>query len=193
MASYDVAYRWMMSFEDPEFLFKKVPDAPDIYTTDPSSPTGTRVRIGAYAISGINSHSYPAQFSHIESIPQAQRAAAVENFYELMFWNKWYDQIVSDEVAKRVFQFAVNRGPETAVEVLQQAVNALGGAQIDDDGDWGPITVAAVNNQNSAMLVNSLQAQMLGSYQSVVDKDPAKAKYLGTAQKPGPWWIRATK
>lgn len=188
MADWDVAFRWMMRYEDPEFLYEKEPDDPDEFETDEQ---GKKIRVGAYAISGVNSAAYPVQFARINAIRQDLRGPAVSNFYRLMFWNKWYDQIVSNEVAKRTFSTSVNVGPETGVMILQRAVNAIGGAQIDDDGHWGPITVTAVNNQNEASLVSSLQAQILGYYKSVADEHPAKAKYLGTAQHPGPWWRRA--
>lgn len=190
MADWTIAFSWMMDNEDPLRKYKTVPDPPDQYETDEH---GNVIRVGAYAISGINSAAYPSQFARINVVPQAQRAPSVEDFYRLMFWNQWYSQIVSDEVAKRTFDCAVLDGPVTAVHILQRSVNGLGGAQIDEDGGWGPITVAAVNNQNPAMLVNSLQAQWLGHAQAIADKNPARAKYLGTAQKPGPWWIRIMK
>jgi len=190
MGVWSTAFEWMMDNEDPKRKYATKPDPPDQYGKDDH---GNVIRIGAYAISGINSANFPAQFERISDIPQAQRAQPVEDFYHLMFWNKWYAQIVSDEVAKRAFDCAVLDGQRTAVYILQRAVNDLGGVQLDDDGDWGPVTVEAVNNQNPASLVNSLKAQWLEHAKAVVIKNPARAKYLGTAQKPGPWWTRIMK
>jgi hypothetical protein len=190
MSSFDVCYSWMMDNEDPKRQYKTLPDPPDLYEDDGH---GNLVRVGAHSISGINSDSYPAQFARISVIPQVQRAQAVEDFYHLMFWNKWYAQIVSDEVAKRIFDCAVLDGPVTAVYIVQRAANGLCGEQIKDDGRWGPITVEVLNDQNPASLINSLKAQWLEHAKVVVVRNPARAKYLGTAQKPGPWWTRIMK
>ena len=98
----------------------------------------------AQACSGINSAFYPTQFAAIAALPQSQRAPAVEEFYQKEFWNKWFQQLASDDVAMRVFDMAVNGGPGTAVKLLQHAVNSFhAGNPLTVDGGWGPITVAA--------------------------------------------------
>jgi len=135
---------------------------------------------GSFAISGINSHVYPTQFTRISLIPQEQRGPFVQNFYQIEFWNKWLAQIVSDEVVKRVFDEAVNAGPGTAVKILQTAL------KIEDDGLWGPNTVAAANAADSS-LVQLFIAARVQHYRDIARDNPAEAKYL-------PEWIaRAEK
>jgi lysozyme family protein len=109
MADWDTAYNWMMDNEDSTRACAQVPDSPP----------------GAFAISGINSASYPAEFAAIAAAPQAEREPLVQQFYENKFWNQWYAQVISDDVGKRVFDFAVNGGSVASVRCLQQAVNAV--------------------------------------------------------------------
>lgn len=189
VSQFSIAFAFLMTNEDPLMACEIKPDAPGKW----DNTVSPRVWNGAHVISGINSAAFPTQFAAIAAVPQEERLPEVMSFYQTIFWNKWYSEIVSDEVAKRVFDSAVNQGPATGVKIVQNAVNSLGGAQIESDGGWGPVTVAAVNNQNSAMLVNAFKAQRLAKYQETVDKNPALAHYLGTAENPGPWWIRAMK
>jgi hypothetical protein len=175
MADFVTAYNWMLDNEDRGRQYKMVPDAPP----------------GAFAISGINSFAYPSQFAAINVIPQAQRGPVVQNFYQLQFWNQWFQQLLSDDVAKRVFDSAVNMGPGTAVKVLQTAVNQIVTTPIAVDGGWGPNTLASANSCVPLALVAQFQQARLAHYQAIVAANPADAQYLGTQKSPGPWWMRA--
>jgi hypothetical protein len=170
MANWDISYNWMMNNEDAARACQQVPDA---------CPGG--VAGPCFAISGINSGAWPDEFAAIEALPQIQRPPLVQQFYENHFWNKWYAQMVSDELCKRVFDFAVNGGSGSSVRCLQQAVNSVAGAsgaQLVDDGEWGPITVDAANSADTAALVEAFQEQRVAYYQAIAAADPAKARYL---------------
>jgi len=177
MALFEVSYNWMLDNEDRARQYKTVSDAPP----------------GAFAISGINSYAYPSQFAAINSLPQTSRGPAIQSFYQTQFWNQWFGQLLSDDVAKRVFDEAVNAGPGTAVKVLQRAVNQIVTTPIAVDGGWGPNTLAAANGCVAVALVSQVQQARLAHYQDIVVKNPADAQYLGTESNPGPWWIRATQ
>ncbi len=177
MADFLVSYNWMLDNEDRSRQYKRVPDTP----------------AGAFAISGINSLAYPKQFAAIDILPQVSRGPAVQRFYQTEFWNPWISQLLSDDVAKRVFDSAVNTGPGTAVKLLQTAINEIAATPITVDGGWGPQTVRAANNCVAVALVSRFQHARLEHYQAIVAKNPDDAVYLGTADKPGPWWIRATQ
>jgi hypothetical protein len=116
MANWTIAYNWMMNFEDAPRACAQVPDA---------SPCG--VDGPCFAISGINSGAWPAEFAAIAALPQSEREPLVQQFYQNHFWNNWYAQVESDDLCKRVFDFAVNGGSGTAVRCLQRAVNSLAG------------------------------------------------------------------
>lgn len=176
MADWNTAYNFMMDNEDAPRACKQVPDS------TPQGKTGP-----CYAISGINSGSYPTQFSTIAALPQDQREPSVQQFYHDSFWNNWFEQIASDEVCKRVFDFAVNGGGYWAVKCLQQAVNSLGPTQIKEDGGWGPATLAAVNAADADSLVTAFKAKRVARYQDIAGADPARQQDLKF------WTIRANK
>jgi len=166
MADFDVAFQWAMQFEDPKMTCAQVPDA---------APAG--VPGPCYAISGINSGAWPAQFAAIAAMSQGARAGAVAAFYQAHFWNTWFSQLASDDVAKRAFDFSVNAGSGTSVKTLQKAVNALGGA-LTVDGGWGPMTLAAANAANSSALVQAFIAARVAHYEAIVAANPADSIYL---------------
>jgi hypothetical protein len=182
MASFSIAFAWTMVFEDPKLQYAQVDDVPNQYD-------GKGKRIGAFAISGINSAAFPTQFAKIALVPQSQRGPDVQAFYQGNFWGIHYGQL-ADDIAKRVFDAGVNAGEVTAVEIFQKAINSLGGT-LKVDGGMGPMTVAAANALDISHLVSSFQNFRLAHYQDIVAKNPNDAKFLGTAAKPGPWWKRA--
>lgn len=169
MAVFQISYDFMLDNEDAGRRYATVPDT------------------GGFAISGINSAAYPADFARINAIQQGLRGQAVAAFYQQNFWNQWYGQIASDEVAKRVFDAAVNMGPGTACNLIQEAA----GAEVD--GAWGSNTVAKINACDPVALVTAFKQDRLAHYQRIVAANPADEKYLGTEDQPGPWWIRSMK
>jgi lysozyme family protein len=176
MADWNTAYNWMMDNEDFSRACKTVPDA---------GPAGAGP---CFAISGINSAAWPAQFAAIAAIPQDQRAPAVQQFYHDNFWNNWFAQVASDDVCKRVFDFAVNGSTHQAVQCLQQALNSLGtGARLQEDGGWGPMTLAGVNAADANAMVAAFKAQRVAHYRAIVTANPARAPFLNG------WIARAQK
>lgn len=169
MANFTTAYEFMMDNEDPEREYREVPD------------------VGGQAISGINSAAFPEDFAAIAATPQAQREIQVGIFYRRVFWNQWISQLVSDDLAERVFDAAVNMGSGTAVKLLQRAVNTLQTEQIATDGTWGPATVAAANTPHSDLVVVAFIQQRKRHYQAIVAMKPELSKYLVA------WLARAGK
>jgi lysozyme family protein len=182
MASFNTAFFWTMVFEDPKLQYAQVEDSPNQYDKNGN-------RIGAFAISGINSAAFPTQFAKIAAVPQSQRGPSVQAFYQSNFWNSYYTQL-NDDIAKRVFDEGINAGEVTAVKIFQKAINSLGGT-LKVDGGMGPVAVAAANALDISRLVSAFQNFRLAHYQDIVAKNPNDAKFLGTAAKPGPWWKRA--
>lgn len=175
MSTFPPAYAFLMQTEDPAYKYAEVPD------------------VGGFAISGINSHVFPADYAFIKSIAQADRGPAVANFYEKKFWNPMHlAALTAQSVANRVFDMGVNGGMTTAVRLLQDAINALDPSSgVDSDGHIGPLTWAAANALAEGELLDAFRAQRLGHYMAIVDHDPTKAVYLGTRENPGTWWRRA--
>jgi lysozyme family protein len=177
MADWNTAYKWMMDNEDAACACAQVADA---------CPRG--VAGPCFAISGINSGAWPVEFAAIAAADQASREPLVRQFYENHFWNSWYAQLNSDELSKRVFDFAVNAGSDKSARCLQQAVNSF---TLNDplvvDGEWGPKTLAAANACNPATLVAAFQQQRVAYYQAIAAASPDKAIYLNA------WIARARK
>ncbi len=157
MSNFIIAYGWMLDFEDPDKHFQAHPDA------TPEGKTGP-----CMAIAGINSCEFPAQYAAIAAAFFTDRSPLIQRFYKDNFWNGWLQGILSDEVAKRVFDFSVNSGPERAVLTLQQAVNGLH-VPVAEDGELGPITMAAVNVCDAESLVKAFCNLRLEFYQSLPD------------------------
>ena len=173
MADFHTDFEFMEDNEDRSRAYAIVPDDPP----------------GAHAISGINSAAYPAEYAAIAALPQNQRGPAIENFYRVHFWNQFEAQL-PDVIAERVLDMAVNSGPGTAIRILQKAVNQVGGP-IVVDGGWGLATVAAANACNQEALLSAFRQTRLQRYKDISAAHPEKAKYLGTEQNKGPWWVRA--
>jgi hypothetical protein len=180
MSSFDVAFQFLMDNEDAARAYAEVPDAPP----------------GAHAISGINSAKWPFEYKIIANIPQGNpdRATLVEAFYRQYFWENtpnggsWYAQLTSDEVAKRVFDAAVNAGSVAAVKCLQRACNSFPiQVPLIEDGGWGPLTVAKANILDPDSLVTAFQQARVAHYKAIVAANPADAVYLAA------WTVRAER
>jgi lysozyme family protein len=170
MADWNIAYNWMMDNEDEKRACRQVPDA---------SPNG--VAGPCFAICGINSAVFPAEFEAIAALPQESRETSVRQFYQNHFWNQWFAQLSSDDLCKRVFDFAINAGSGASVRCLQQAINALaaaGTSPLAEDGGWGPLTLATANAADPAALQDAFTARRVAYYRAIAAAHPGKQRYL---------------
>lgn len=160
MTEFQPAFEYVMTWEDPKGECATVPD------------------VGGQAISGINSAAYPEQFAAIEALSQEDRPLAVENFYQTEFWAKLHvDGLLSQDLANRVMDQSVNGGLETGPILLQRTVG------VEEDGDIGPLTLAAVNAIPQSVLLPKWRQVRLKHYQDIVTNKPQLAKFL-------PEWMR---
>ena len=165
MANFATALAWTLdNWEDPTHEYKITPDAPP----------------GAFAIAGVNSVENPVAYHLIAATEQDERAPLVANFYQNAFWNQWLEQLTSDDLAKRVFDAAVNTGSVTANRILQKA------AGCPQDGVLGAVTLNAVNRAGDT-LVLAFQNARADHYRAIVAAQPQDAKYLAG------WLTRALK
>jgi lysozyme family protein len=174
MANFLKCFNFVLANED--FTPPRYEPTPDPTAADP----------GAQALSGINSAAWPKDFAFIASLPKDQRALAVQSFYYKNYWNTWYVQLTSDEVAKRVLDMAFNTCQKTAVKLLQEAVNDLSISPpypLSEDGQWGPLTIAQTNLMNEANLVRSFQRNRADHYQKYDAKNKNLAQLIARAEK----------
>lgn len=98
---------------------------------------------------GISKRSYP----NVDIKNLTRDGAKV--IYLRDFWNRIHADEMPDGVAFQAFDFAVNSGIETAVRHLQRAIG------VADDGHWGPISRAAVQQQSETDTIMRLNAERL--------------------------------
>jgi len=106
-------------------------------------------------------------------IAQPATIAEAEEMYQLYFWLPIYDKIVSQSVATKVFDDAVNQGPGVAHKMLQQALCSIG-AIVVVDGKFGPATLSAVNMVPEAMLLPWMRLHQYIGYDLYINADPAE-------------------
>lgn len=151
MSDFALSLDFLLDSEDFQREYKVVPDLCPAGTAGP-----------CFAISGINSGVFPAQFCAIQAAAPASRGPLVAAFYETEFWNRYHFALVDDQdIAERLLDEAVWSGPGTAVELLQKAVNALGGLQVTVDGILGPATASAVNQAPATDLLVAYRKERL--------------------------------
>jgi lysozyme family protein len=113
-----------------------------------------------------------------EDVSQLTRDQAID-FYWREFWNKHhYDQIMDWHIAAKIFDMAVNMGPQRAHRLLQQGILACG-KKVVVDGKLGPQTLRAVNSTSRESLLPVLRAEAAGFYRAIVLLDPSQRVFLG--------------
>jgi lysozyme family protein len=85
----------------------------------------------------------------------------VEPLYKKNYWDAVRGDILPSGVDHLVFDFAVNAGPSRAKKTLQAALG------VDDDGFFGPKTLAAVLLSDATMTVHKFTERKRAFYQSL--------------------------
>lgn len=97
----------------------------------------------------------------------------VRRFYRMHFWTPIRgDNITNQEVARNVFDFAVNAGVTTSVRLAQIVSGAA------PDGKFGPKTLAAINAMDPEKFVLAFALAKLARYRDIVTKDRTQQKFL---------------
>ena len=107
---------------------------------------------------------------------EAEMRALTPELVEPLYKNRFWDACRCDEMPSGidylVFDFAVNAGPSRSAKILQTAVG------VDADGVIGPVTLAAVNAQDSDWLIEQFSQAKEDFYRS-----------LGTFETFGKGWL----
>lgn len=121
---------------------------------------------------GISKRSYPTV-----DIRRLTRDDAMQ-IYHRDYWSPLrLDELLSEPVARCVFDFGVNAGIGTAAKALQRAINGCGRA-LKVDGTIGPATIAAANRIGGDMLLPVLCGEIMAHYEAIVRRDPTQAVFL---------------
>jgi lysozyme family protein len=134
---------------------------------------GETTDTGGYTKYGISQKAYPNLDIKNLTIQDAKK------IYKSDYWDRLKgDQIINQNLASVLFDYAVNAGTGQAAKDLQRIVNNLG-TNISIDGSVGPQTLAAINKLNGDSLANSLSARRIDFYKNLASKNPALyAKFL---------------
>jgi len=112
------------------------------YVANPNDPGGATNW-------GISQRSYPNL-----DIASLTRDQAI-SIYKSDFWDKIDGDSMPSGVGFQVLDFAVNSGISTALRALQRAVG------VADDGDFGPVSLAALKAQSPSDTIMKFLAERL--------------------------------
>lgn len=94
-------------------------------------------------------------------------------------WRYWFfDTVMSQRVATKLFDMGVNVGPARAIKMAQNALVGSFGAPIDIDGQCGPKTCAALNLVPEKELLEALVMRAEKYYHQIVARDESQAVFL---------------
>jgi len=124
---------------------------------DPGGPTNLGMTIGT--LSDYNA-------AHGLAAPTIATVKALTLAKVQPIYSELFDQVVGSElmpvgVGLMAFDFAVNAGPVRSVEEIQEAVGT------DEDGGFGPLTLAALQKMDPTTLIARLAAAHIAFYQSL--------------------------
>lgn len=121
---------------------------------------------------GISKRSYPDVDIRNLTLTKAKE------IYQRDWWDSYgYEAIVSQVVATKVFDLAINMGAKQAHKLLQRALHA-NGADVVVDGVIGPRTLRQVNLLASGELLPAYRSEAAGFYRAIVAKNPSQRKFI---------------
>jgi lysozyme family protein len=106
---------------------------------------------------------------------RADLQSLVRNYYLQKYWR--YAGVQSQDAATKIFDLAVDNGPDEACKITQKAANCQG-RQLKVDGGWGPLTERAVNLCNSATLLNDIRRLAAQHSCAIATADPTQLEFL---------------
>lgn len=106
----------------------------------------------------------------------AEQALAL---YRAEWWDRYGYGRLADDVAFKLFDYAVNMGAAQAHKVAQRAARAVSPDRLIEDGVLGKRTIAALNGANHLGLTAALRSEAAGFYRSLVARNPALARFEG--------------
>ncbi|MDH5300802.1 MAG: N-acetylmuramidase [Gammaproteobacteria bacterium] len=98
---------------------------------------------------------------------------AVEKFYHFNFWDRVMgDEIVDQDVAETIFDFAVNAGTKISAQLAQQVAEATA------DGVIGPKSVEKINAMDPAKFIAMFTVAKIARYVHICEQRNENRKYF---------------
>ena len=129
---------------------------------------------GGMTYAGIARNSWP-QWGGWTTIDYGGNpdAELVRSFYRANFWAPLQlDRVESQDIARTLFDFAVNAGTGTAVKLAQITVGAT------PDGKVGPKTLAAINVADPDLFLARYALAKIARYRDIVTKNRTQQRFL---------------
>ncbi len=112
--------------------------------------------------------NFPHNMKNDESILEA-----VGKWYKSDFWDKVHgDEIINQDVAYNIFDFAVNAGVSRGVKTAQRIVG------VDADGIIGAKSITAINAFDPAEFIRQYKETRASFYHLLVQNKPNQAVFL---------------
>ena len=129
---------------------------------------------GGQTYAGIARNAWPkwAGWASID-VGDTPPAEMVRGFYRSNFWTPLrLEEVQSQDVARTLFDFAVNAGTGTAAKLAQIVVGAT------PDGKMGPKTLAALNNYDADLFLARYALAKLARYEQIITRDSSQRGFL---------------
>jgi lysozyme family protein len=112
---------------------------------------------------------YPVTAAAVEALSKAE----AHSLYLAMFWEEpGFDSLnIPTILTEMIFDAGVHHGPGTAVKILQHAVGTK------RDGDLGPKTYAATQDQEPEMLAARFMGARVEYIGKIITRDPTQAVF----------------
>ena len=140
----------------------------DEFTNDPDDRGGpTRFGITLETLRSVRND---------DSLTADDVAALEEDEAREIYWSEYVDapgfsKIGADELQELMVDSGVHSGPATATRWLQEAAGTT------VDGDYGPLTDAAVKRSDPDLLYRDVLASRISHLGRLIEGDPSQAKY----------------
>lgn len=101
--------------------------------------------------------------------------------YESKYWQVLYNQIEEQVIANKLFDSGVLFGVETSVRLLQEVLQT--GFSLLADGEFGPITLSAINQSDVVSLLQSYKTHLVSYILKLSSENPVNREEV-------PGWIK---
>ena len=97
----------------------------------------------------------------------------INTFYKENFWDKVMGEyIINQDVAFSIFDFAVNAGHSTSIQLAQKAVGA------NVDGIMGKQTLGLINSTDKELFLAKFALAKIAKYVKIIDSDKSKVEFF---------------